>query len=46
VPDPTVHDDLLISGALVAVLDKQDWGGEYEGEVIRPDDNWGQAPET
>jgi hypothetical protein len=25
VPDPRVHDDLLLSAALVAVLDEQDW---------------------
>ena len=25
VPDPKVHDDLLLSAALVAVLDEQDW---------------------
>jgi hypothetical protein len=25
VPDPRIHDDLLLSAALVAVLDEQDW---------------------
>jgi hypothetical protein len=25
VPDPRVHDDLLLSAALVTVLDEQDW---------------------
>jgi hypothetical protein len=25
VPDPTVHDDLVMSAALVAVLEEQDW---------------------
>ncbi len=36
VPDPGVHDDMLVSAALVSVLDRMDWRVEVEGEVIPP----------
>nr|MBC7245515.1 hypothetical protein [Chloroflexota bacterium] len=38
VRDATVHDDMLVSAALVAVLDKLEWREEVEGEVIAPND--------
>jgi hypothetical protein len=34
VPDPALHDDLLISAALVAVLDRAEWGTGHDGEVV------------
>jgi len=37
VPDPG-HDDLLISAALCACLDRLPWRAEFEGEVIPPDE--------
>jgi hypothetical protein len=39
VADASVHDDMLISAALVSVLDGVEWGVEIEGEVIESD--WG-----
>ncbi|MBC7233923.1 MAG: hypothetical protein H5T68_11865 [Chloroflexi bacterium] len=36
VADATVHDDMVLSAALVAVLDKLEWGVEVESEVIAP----------
>ncbi|HET9015504.1 MAG TPA: hypothetical protein VFN57_07905 [Thermomicrobiaceae bacterium] len=39
VPDPAVHDDLLLSAALVAVLDRQDWRPrEAVGSLRRTED--------
>jgi len=38
VADPTVHDDLIISGALVALLDKVEWVTEIEGEIVPASD--------
>jgi hypothetical protein len=38
VPDPEVHDDFVISAALVALLDKADWTTELEGEILPPAD--------
>jgi hypothetical protein len=35
-----VHDDCLISAALVAYLDRVEWAGEVEGEIIPPQDGW------
>lgn len=35
VPDPG-HDDFVVSAALVAALDKAEWGVEVESEIIRP----------
>ena len=36
VADPAVHDDFVMSAALVAVLDGVEWSVEVEGEVIEP----------
>ena len=38
VPDPTVHDDFLISAALVAVLDKAEWTVDFEAEIVEAPD--------
>jgi hypothetical protein len=38
VADPAVHDDMLVSAALVSVLDGMEWRVEVEGEVIPPED--------
>jgi hypothetical protein len=38
VGDVAVHDDMLISAALVSVLDGMDWRVALEGEVIPPND--------
>ena len=39
VADPAVHDDLLISAALVARLDEMPWRVEVEGEVVAGGDH-------
>lgn len=36
VPDPAVHDDMLISAALVSVLDGMPWAVEVESYVVSP----------
>jgi len=38
VSDPAVHDDFVISAALVAALDKIEWTLDVEGEVIEATD--------
>jgi hypothetical protein len=38
VADPRVHDDMLVSAALVSLLDDVDWRVERETEVIPPGD--------
>lgn len=38
VSDPDVHDDFVISAALVAALDKADWTVEVEGEIVEVPD--------
>jgi hypothetical protein len=45
VRDPTVHDDMLISAALVAELDKVQWTVEVESEVIEAPPGWPWADE-
>jgi hypothetical protein len=32
------HDDLLLSAALCAILDDQDWPGSAEGATVKLDD--------
>ncbi|MGQ9494078.1 MAG: hypothetical protein ACUVR2_09985 [Anaerolineae bacterium] len=39
VADPVVHDDCLISAALVAALDRLEWRLEIEGEVVEARDH-------
>jgi hypothetical protein len=39
VADPSVHDDFVISAALVAVLDGVEWTVEVEGEVVEEPDH-------
>jgi len=42
VRDPALHDDYLISAALVSHLDALDWRADVEGEVIAPRrEEWG-----
>ena len=36
VPDPRVHDDMLVSALMVALLDTLDWRSERETEIIAP----------
>ena len=38
VPDPSVHDDLLISAAMVAELDQAEWPAAFDGHVVEADD--------
>jgi hypothetical protein len=38
VPDPTVHDDLLFSAAMVAELDLAEWSAAFDGHVVAADD--------
>jgi hypothetical protein len=38
VPDPAVHDDLLISAAMVAELDGAEWAADFDGHVVPADD--------
>jgi hypothetical protein len=45
VRDPAVHDDMLISAALVAELDKVQWTVEVESEVIKAPPDWPWADE-
>jgi hypothetical protein len=40
VADPAVHDDMLVSAALVAALDKVPWALEVESEVIEAPHDW------
>ncbi|MGQ9626967.1 MAG: hypothetical protein ACUVV0_08715 [Anaerolineae bacterium] len=38
VSDPNIHDDLLISAALCAVLDRKDWGQYQESAIVEAGD--------
>jgi hypothetical protein len=38
VPDPAVHDDLLISAAMVAELDQAEWSSAFDGHVVEAGD--------
>ena len=38
VPDPAVHDDLLISAAMVAELDQAEWSAAFDGHVVEAGD--------
>jgi hypothetical protein len=40
VADPAVHDDMLVSAALVAALDKVPWALEVESEIIEAPHDW------
>ena len=38
VADRSVHDDMIVSAALVSVLDGMEWSLEVEGEIIPAED--------